>query len=69
LLRRRRDLTAIQGHRIVDFMPRVGWNKGQAARWMVKRMAPDASERPRRRALRRRRTHRRVVFTALRGKR
>jgi trehalose 6-phosphate phosphatase len=39
VLRRRRDLTAIQGHRIFDFMPRVGWNKGQAARWMVKRMA------------------------------
>ena len=40
VLRRRRDLTAIQGHRIFDFMPRVGWNKGQAARWMVRRMAP-----------------------------
>jgi len=40
VLRRRRDLTAIPGHRIFDFMPRVGWDKGQAARWMVKRMAP-----------------------------
>ena len=40
VLRRRRELTAIQGHRIFDFMPRIGWDKGQAARWMVKRMAP-----------------------------
>ncbi len=40
VLRRRRNLTVIQGHRIFDFMPRVGWDKGRAARWMVKRMAP-----------------------------
>ena len=39
VLRRRRTVTVIQGHRIFDFMPRVGWNKGQAARWMVRRMA------------------------------
>ena len=32
-------LALVPGHEVFDFIPRVGWNKGRAARWMVRRMA------------------------------
>jgi len=38
ILRRRPDLTLVKGHLVYDFLPRVGWHKGTAARWMVSRM-------------------------------
>jgi len=40
VLRRRPDLALVPGHMVFDFMPRVGWDKGTAARWMVSRMVP-----------------------------
>jgi trehalose 6-phosphate phosphatase len=39
VLSRRPDLSLIAGHLVFDFMPRVGWHKGTAARWMVSRLA------------------------------
>jgi trehalose-phosphatase len=38
VLSRRPDLALIAGHLVFDFMPRVGWDKGTAARWMVSRL-------------------------------
>jgi alpha,alpha-trehalase len=38
VLRRRPDLALLKGHLVFDFLPRVGWDKGTAARWMVSRM-------------------------------
>ena len=38
ILSRRPDLTLVKGHLVYDFLPRVGWHKGTAARWMVSRM-------------------------------
>jgi trehalose-phosphatase len=38
MLRRRPDLTLVAGHLVFDFIPRVGWHKGTAARWMVSRL-------------------------------
>ena len=38
LLSRRPDLTLVAGHLVFDFLPRVGWHKGTAARWMVSRL-------------------------------
>lgn len=38
VLSRRPDLTVVPGHLVFDFLPRVGWNKGTAARWMVNRL-------------------------------
>jgi trehalose 6-phosphate phosphatase len=38
VLSRRPDLLLIAGHLVFDFMPRVGWDKGAAARWMVSRL-------------------------------
>lgn len=32
-------LTLVPGHEVFDFIPRVDWNKGRAARWIVRRMA------------------------------
>ena len=32
-------LTLVPGHEVFDFVPRVGWNKGRAARWIARRMA------------------------------
>jgi trehalose 6-phosphate phosphatase len=29
----------VAGHEVFDFVPRVGWNKGRAARWIARRMA------------------------------
>ncbi len=40
VLRRRPDLALVAGHLVFDFLPRVGWDKGTAARWMVSRMVP-----------------------------
>jgi trehalose-phosphatase len=40
VLRRRPDLALVAGHLVFDFLPRVGWHKGTAARWMVSRMVP-----------------------------
>jgi trehalose-phosphatase len=38
VLARRPDLALVAGHMVFDFLPRVGWDKGTAARWMVSRM-------------------------------
>lgn len=38
VLARRPDLAMVAGHLVYDFMPRVGWHKGTAARWMLSRM-------------------------------
>lgn len=38
--RRRPRLAVIPGNRVFDFVPRVGWDKGAAARWIADRMAP-----------------------------
>ena len=38
VLSRRPDLTMIAGHLVYDFMPRIGWHKGTAARWMVSQL-------------------------------
>ena len=35
---RRGGLTLVRGHAVFDFVPRVGWNKGRAARWIASRM-------------------------------
>jgi len=32
-------LALVAGHEVFDFVPRVGWNKGRAARWIARRMA------------------------------
>jgi trehalose-phosphatase len=40
VLSRRPDLALVAGHLVFDFLPRVGWHKGKAARWMVSRMVP-----------------------------
>ena len=40
MLSRRPDLALVAGHLVFDFVPRVGWDKGTAARWMVSRMVP-----------------------------
>jgi trehalose-phosphatase len=36
---RDRGLALVPGHEVFDFVPRVGWNKGRAARWIARRMA------------------------------
>lgn len=41
--RRMPDLSVIAGHAVVDFVPRVGWNKGTAARWIARRLGPARS--------------------------
>jgi len=38
VLSRRPDLLLVAGHLVFDFLPRVGWHKGTAARWMVSRL-------------------------------
>ena len=38
--RRAPDLAVIAGHRVFDFVPRVGWDKGRAVRWISRRLAP-----------------------------
>lgn len=40
VLSRRPDLALVAGHLVFDFLPRVGWHKGTAARWMASRMVP-----------------------------
>jgi trehalose 6-phosphate phosphatase len=35
---RRGGLTLVPGHAVFDFVPRVGWNKGRAARWIASQM-------------------------------
>jgi trehalose-phosphatase len=37
LERRLPGLTVIPGNRVYDFIPRVGWDKGTAARWIARR--------------------------------
>jgi trehalose-phosphatase len=32
-------LALVPGREVFDFVPRVGWNKGRAARWIARRMA------------------------------
>ena len=36
VLRHVPSLALIPGHEVFDFVPRVGWGKGQAARWIVR---------------------------------
>ena len=36
---RDRGLALVPGHEVFDFVPRLGWNKGRAARWIARRMA------------------------------
>jgi len=36
---RDRGLALVPGHEVFDIVPRVGWNKGRAARWIARRMA------------------------------
>jgi trehalose-phosphatase len=43
---RRGGVTLVPGHAVYDFVPRVAWNKGCAARWIVSRMAPTLPARP-----------------------
>jgi len=38
--RRVPDLAVIAGHRVFDFVPRVGWDKGRAVRWIARRLGP-----------------------------
>jgi trehalose-phosphatase len=38
VLSRRPDLALVAGHLVFDFLPRVGWHKGTAARWLVSRL-------------------------------
>ncbi|MBI2155497.1 MAG: trehalose-phosphatase [Candidatus Rokubacteria bacterium] len=38
--RRWPGLVVVAGHRVYDFVPRVGWTKGHAARWIVARATP-----------------------------
>jgi trehalose-phosphatase len=38
VLSRRPDLALVPGHLVFDFLPRVGWHKGTAARWMVSQL-------------------------------
>ena len=45
VLSRRPDLTMIAGHLVFDFIPRIGWHKGTAARWMVSQLVPTLSAR------------------------
>jgi len=40
VLRRRPDLAMVAGNLVYDFLPRVGWHKGTAARRRVSRMVP-----------------------------
>ncbi len=35
------DLRVITGHAVVDFVPRVRWSKGEAARWIIRRVRPS----------------------------
>jgi trehalose-phosphatase len=43
---RRGGLTLVPGHAVFDFVPRVGWDKGRAARWIASRMARTLPARP-----------------------
>jgi trehalose-phosphatase len=45
VLSRRPDLTMIAGHLVFDFIPRIGWHKGTAARWMVSQLVPTLAAR------------------------
>jgi len=36
--RRAPDLSLIAGRKVFDFVPRVGWDKGAAARWIARRL-------------------------------
>jgi trehalose-phosphatase len=36
---RDRGLALVPGHEVFDFVPRLGWNKGRAARWIARRVA------------------------------
>lgn len=38
VLSRRPELMLVAGHLVFDFLPRVGWHKGTAARWIVSRL-------------------------------
>lgn len=38
--RRAPDLAVVPGHRVFEFLPRVGWDKGAAVRWIVRRARP-----------------------------
>jgi trehalose-phosphatase len=40
------DLAVIPGNRVYEFVPRVGWDKGAAARWIVRRLGPALGARP-----------------------
>jgi len=40
VLSRRPDLALVAGNLVYDFLPRVGWHKGTAARWMVSQLVP-----------------------------
>lgn len=33
-------LAVVAGKKVREFVPRIGWNKGRAARWIVARLAP-----------------------------
>lgn len=39
--RRMPDLRVIAGDAVFDFVPRVRWSKGEAARWIIRRVGPS----------------------------
>lgn len=39
-------LAMISGNRVYDFVPRVGWDKGAAVRWIARRARPAVGSRP-----------------------
>lgn len=39
--RRMPDLRVIRGRAVFDFVPRVRWSKGEAARWIIRRVGPS----------------------------
>jgi len=38
--RRQPGVSVVAGHKVFDLVPRVGWDKGRAARWIARRLAP-----------------------------
>jgi len=44
--RRAPDFAVIVGHKVFDFIPRVGWNKGRAASWIATRLSRRLSTGP-----------------------
>jgi trehalose-phosphatase len=39
-VRNRKDLQITYGKRVIEFRPRVAWNKGSAIAWLMKRLGP-----------------------------